>query len=87
MKTKLLKLVMPMAALILAIGTAFALNTATMETDAFTPEYGYVDGAKPCSVRVECDTEENPICRDISGTQAFGLDEKGDCVKTLYMPQ
>lgn len=86
MKKARLNLAMPMAALMLAVGGAFAFDSANMETDAFAPETGYLDSPLPCTQEVQCDTQFNVVCTD-NGIQAYGKDaDTGECIRTLYMP-
>ena len=77
---------MPMAALMLAVGGAFAFNTANLETDAFAPETGYIDGIEPCSISIECDTEGTVLCQDLLGNIAYGRDGQ-NCERELFMPR
>ncbi|HUH47246.1 MAG TPA: DUF6520 family protein [Arenibacter sp.] len=88
MKTKQLNFVMPLVAMMLAIGGAFALDTAEMEKDAFAPELGYIDSPSPCKVDVKCDNQLSAfICTDINEVQAFGIDPiTKQCTRELYRP-
>jgi hypothetical protein len=84
MKSKILKLGMPLMAIAFAILGAFASNAG--ETKDLAPAIGYLDAPEPCSVAIECDTTVGPICTDEMGVQAFGklTPASTSCSKVLY---
>lgn len=85
MKTKLLNFLMPLVAMMLAIGGAFALDTAEKAKEVFTPITGYVNTNIPCSEPTECDTDGTVICTDLLGNIAYGKDDQERCNVQLTM--
>lgn len=87
MKTKFLKIGMPIAIFALAIMGAYASQKS--ESESFAPQVGWIDSPSPCSIEVECSTDFGPVCtmlHDGQIKQAFGKDNPKDatCSKELY---
>jgi hypothetical protein len=87
MKTKFLKIGMPIAIFALAIMGAYASQKT--ESESFVPQVGWIDSPSPCSIAVECSTDFGPVCtmlHDGQIKQAFGKENLNDatCSKELY---
>ena len=73
MKTMRKKWLLPIAVFAIAIASAFASNTTTVE-DA--PVLGYLDNPQPCQISVQCSTTGTIACK--SGAQtAFRMNSSG----------
>jgi len=92
MKTRILKPVLPLAAVLFAIAGAFAANVKPASS-SMPPVVGYTSlpGQLPCSTEVPCQTETAAICR-IQHTNGLWYDafqKVGNSCNTnrLYMRQ
>lgn len=85
MKTKILKSVFPLAAIVLAVGGAFAFNGAP-EKSAVIDVNGYIPGSSCEETEIVCQTENNGVfCTDASSAQLYRLNAAGtSCPNRLY---
>lgn len=85
MKTKILKSVFPLAAIVLAVGGAFAFNGAP-EKSAVIDVNGYIPGSSCEPTETVCQTDNNGIfCTDASSVQLYRLNSAGTaCPNRLY---
>jgi hypothetical protein len=85
MKTKILKSVFPLAAIVLAVGGAFAFNGAP-EKSAVVDINGYIPGSTCEETEIVCQTENNGVfCTDASSMQLYRLNPAGTaCPNPLY---
>ena len=85
MKTKILKSVFPLAAIVLAVGGAFAFNGAP-ERNAVIDVNGYIPGSNCEETEIVCQTENNGVfCTDASSVQLYRLNPAGTaCPNPLY---
>jgi len=89
MKTKFLKMVLPISILMLAVVSAFAFKNVE-EKALLGPEKGWlIIPGNPCSIEVDCDNSPNPaICTGVFGGMEYVARGKehptGPCVKVLY---
>ena len=85
MKSKFLKSVFPLVAIVFAVAGAFAFN-AKPEKSAAVNVYGYIPGASCEETDVECSTEiGGPFCTDASANQLYQLNAAGTaCPTHLY---
>lgn len=92
MKTRILKPLLPLVAVVFAVAGAFAANVSTA-TSALPPVVGYVSlpGQLPCSTQVPCQTETAPICRiqHTNGLWYDAFEKTGNTCNTnrLFMRQ
>lgn len=86
MKTKILKSVFPLAAIVLAVGGAFAFNGAP-ERNAVIDVNGYIPGSTCEETEIVCQTDNNGIfCTDASSVELYRLNGAGTaCPNPLYM--
>ena len=87
MKTRILKTVLPVAAIMFAIAGAFASQTSGKEVLAV--QTGYIDAPTPCSEAVTCNTNVGPLCTLLVNgiqRQAYGKinPQDSNCTKVLY---
>lgn len=85
MKTKILKSVFPLAAIVLAVGGAFAFNGAP-ERNAVIDVNGYIPGSTCEETEIVCQTDNNGIvCTDDSSVELYRLNPAGTaCPNPLY---
>ena len=84
MKTKILSLILPVAAFMLASAGAVGSAMETADSSA-PPAPGWSRNAlNHCLVQTSCKTEIDDICTVSSGAQAFGMVAPNQCTQTLY---
>lgn len=93
MKTKILKMILPVFVLMLAVVSAFAFKNAENKA-LLTFESGWLDiPGNPCNIEVECDNSPSDfICTAFHNNveyQAYGkvIPNSLVCDKVLYMPR
>ncbi|MEL1240357.1 DUF6520 family protein [Flavobacterium flavipallidum] len=88
MKTKKFNFVIPMMAIVFAVGSAFAFN-AKPEKSTFVDVNGYIPGASCEETEVVCQTQNNGIfCTDASANELYELNAAGTaCPNHLYRKQ
>lgn len=87
MKTKFLKIGMPIAVFALAIAGAFA--SQKLDNKAATSQLGWIDSPSPCTIQVACSDVVGPVCTMFhqgQNKQAYGKVNPTDltCSRILY---
>ncbi len=72
---------MPVLAIALAIGGAFA-SQAQVEESAVVP--GYISVNMPCDTKIQCSSIPGPACTAPNGQHAFGKQSANVCTLPLY---
>lgn len=71
MKTRKIKILVPVIAIVFAMTTAFS-SSVESKTNAPSTIDGYVDAPAPCMIKVDCSSVPGPICTNgLNGPQAF----------------
>lgn len=91
MKSQILKKMMPLAVVVLSVGSAFATMAMQSASSRSTAQRtGFLlNNQGACNVEVNCsDTPSEFVCRAAitSGPQAFGKDSSENCTEILYRP-
>jgi hypothetical protein len=84
MKTRIVKMVLPMAVFALAITGAFASHAENVAKKKPAPIQGWLQVAGACNQSIQCSNTGNMLCKTTSNQQVFGKDEAGDCAVELY---
>jgi hypothetical protein len=84
MKTRIVKMVLPMAVFALAITGAFASHAENVAKKKPAPIQGWLQVAGACNQSIQCNTTGSMLCKTSSNQQVFGKDEAGDCAVELY---
>ncbi|WP_281233659.1 DUF6520 family protein [Flavobacterium gelatinilyticum] len=89
MKTTFFKHSLPVFAILLAIGGAFAFQKPAHKE--LLPEAGWINlPGNPCAVETQCNTDDGPACMlfyNGQNRQAFGKNSiTGECTEVLSRP-
>ena len=87
MKSKFLRLIVPIFAIGFAIVSAFA-TTNTSNEAAFSATPGYIDAPAPCMQSINCSPAGATLCTNAQGVQAYGKFNQNDtsCPRLVYKP-
>jgi hypothetical protein len=89
MKTTIVKMLMPVAAFVLASAGAVSTNASHSLKSSTALVPGYIHSAMPCQPSIQCSLSGGFVCQTniTSGPQVFGKDAAGPgCAVTLYRP-
>ncbi len=84
MKSKILSLILPVAAFMLASAGAVGTSMSDSQESAGTPAQGWSRNAQNhCLVQTKCQLEVGPICT-VGGAVAKGMSAPNQCTIDLY---
>lgn len=89
MKTTVVKMLMPVAAFVLASAGAVGTNASLSQKSSTALIPGYIHSANPCDPSIQCNNSGSFVCQTniTSGPQVFGKDAVGPgCAVTLWRP-
>jgi hypothetical protein len=85
MKTRIVKMILPMAVIALAVTGAFASHTVNVaKKGKVAPVQGWLKVSGICNQSIPCSETGTVLCKTSSNQQVFGIDEAGDCTMELY---
>jgi hypothetical protein len=89
MKTTVVKMLMPVAAFVLASAGAVGTNASHSQKSSTALLPGFIHSANPCEPSIKCQDSGTFVCQTniTTGPQVFGKDAVGPgCSVTLWRP-
>ncbi|SHJ18274.1 DUF6520 family protein [Flavobacterium terrae] len=91
MKSNFLKMILPMAAIAVALTGAFSTNAMNTKskTVALVQGYHFISQSNPCQAADMCETSGTSFCRvggGVATPRLWAKDTNGNCVIPLYKP-
>lgn len=85
MKTRKIKLFIPVLAVMFAVTSAFSTSANSNAEDSTTLD-GYIDAPTPCMIAISCLPAGSQVCKTQSGEQVFGKFNTEDttCLREVY---
>lgn len=91
MKTSFFKKILPMLAILFAVGGAFgtyAMNHSVKD-GGVAPVQGYIKNnlaGTDCTASIMCSDQVFDLCTSSTGTQLWAKNAQGRCVNEIYKP-
>jgi hypothetical protein len=85
MKTKIFKMILPMAVITFGIAGALSTNAMSKKSSTLAERWGYTHlEAEPCTKAIMCSTIPGTACKNSSGDVLYDFVSSVSCPNPLY---